>query len=189
MARTKNIIISDVHLSDGATPYSWFKDDSALKGFLSKPAKRADVKELVLLGDFFDLWLYPVNVKPWTVQQVIQQWSSGADSVIGVLKECADKLPNVFYIKGNHDMSVTAADLTPVIPKIKYITCDQYNTDHANELHVEHGHLIDMFNAPDISGDAIKGLPFGYFITRLMATAQNHDTVWDHMVDAARSHL
>jgi UDP-2,3-diacylglucosamine pyrophosphatase LpxH len=185
---TKTVIISDVHLSDGPTKYSWFKDDSKLKGFLNDTAKRADVKELVLLGDIFDLWLYPVNVAPWTAKQIIQKWS-GADSVVSALKECANKLPDVFYINGNHDMDVTAADLALISPKIKFRTSDQYNAAHANILHLEHGHLVDMFNAPDISGDAIKGLPFGYFITRLMATANNHNDLWEELADIVSSHL
>ena len=116
---TKTVIISDVHLSNGPTDYSWFKNDSTLKGFLQNTAKRTDVKELVLLGDIFDLWLYPVNVKPWTAQQIIQQWDNGTDSVVSALRECADKLPDVFYINGNHDMGVTKTDLTLISPKIK----------------------------------------------------------------------
>jgi UDP-2,3-diacylglucosamine pyrophosphatase LpxH len=81
MPGTKTVIISDVHLSNGANNYSWFKDDSKFKEFLKETAQRSDVKELVLLGDIFDLWLYPIDVAPWTAQQVIQQWS-GPNSVL-----------------------------------------------------------------------------------------------------------
>ncbi len=50
--------------------------------------------------------------------------------------------------------------------------------------------MVDMFNAPDISGDGIKGLPFGYFITRLVATAQkNHDEIWAALLKLIMSHF
>jgi len=185
----KTLIISDVHLSDGSTKYSWFKDDSKLKGFLNETANRSDVKELVLLGDIFDLWLYPVNTVPLTAQQIIQHWNNGADSVVSALKACANKLPNVFYINGNHDMAVTAADIALISPKIKWISSEQYNATHANTLHLEHGNLVDMFNAPDISNDPIKGLPFGYFITRLVATANNHIEVWKALSGQVESYF
>ncbi len=35
-----------------------------------------------------------------------------------------------------------------------------------------------MFNAPDTSGDTIGGYPLGYFITRLVATAEDQGRVW-----------
>ncbi|MCI5150798.1 MAG: hypothetical protein D3916_15690 [Candidatus Electrothrix sp. MAN1_4] len=188
MSKNKTVVISDVHLSNGSNNYSWFKDDTKLKGFLNEIAERADIKELVLLGDIFDLWLYPIDEIPWTAEQIIQHWS-GSNSVVSALKKCADKLPDVYYINGNHDMGVTAADLALISPKMKFRTADQYNADHANKVQFEHGNLVDIFNAPDISGNSINGLPFGYFITRLVATAQNHDTLWDEIADIVRSYL
>jgi UDP-2,3-diacylglucosamine pyrophosphatase LpxH len=185
---TKTVIISDVHLSNGSTNYSWFTNDSTLKGFLNDTAQRTDVKELVLLGDIFDLWLYPTNIAPWTTQQIIQKWS-GPNSVVSALRGCADKLPDVFYINGNHDMGVTAADLALISPKIKFLTSEQYNATHAPTLHLEHGHLVDMFNAPDSSDDTINGLPFGYFITRLVATASNDNEIWKKLADTVKFHF
>ncbi|CAK8715465.1 MAG: Calcineurin-like phosphoesterase [Candidatus Electronema aureum] len=184
MAQSKIVIISDVHLSDGQS-YSWFKDDSTLKGFLNQTAHDPQVKELVLLGDVFDVWLYPIQVAPWDAKKIIQKWSG----IITALQSCAAKLPKVYYINGNHDMGVTQADLSLISPNIEVISATQYNAQHPNTLHLEHGHLVDMFNAPDISGDPIQGLPFGYFVTRLVATAGNHDEIWNALSDIVKSHF
>jgi hypothetical protein len=46
-----------------------------------------------------------------------------------------------------------------------------------------------MFNAPDSSDDTINGLPFGYFITRLVATANNQNAVWNALSKLVTSHF
>ncbi|WP_417911996.1 hypothetical protein [Candidatus Electronema sp. TJ] len=179
MEQSKIVVISDAHLSDEES-WSWFNRQSGerLKGFLKQTANDAKVRELVLLGDIFELWLFPIHVMPWSAAQIIQHWSSGPDSVIAALRECADRLPQVSYLCGNHDMGVTQADLDLISPKIRWIKTDYYNAGHPGALHLEHGHLVDIFNAPDISGDPIENLPFGYFVTRLVASAGGGNEVW-----------
>lgn len=178
MERSKIVVISDVHLSDEQS-WSWFNQQSGerLKGFFRQTANDSQVKELVLLGDIFELWLFPVDVMPWSAAQIIQHWDSGPDSVIAALRDCAERLPQVSFLCGNHDMGMTQADIDLISPKIRLINTEHHTAGHPG-LHLEHGHLVDIFNAPDISGDPIENLPFGYFVTRLVASAGGGNEVW-----------
>jgi predicted phosphodiesterase len=179
MAREKTIIISDIHMSNGKS-YSWFKGANSknLTAMLNAIADGVkdefiNVKELVLLGDLFDLWLYPVTERPCTVEEII----AANEPVRKALQRCVQKIP-VYYMSGNHDMGVKAKDLKPFNAggkKIILVNTRTYKKIHQS-WHLEHGHLADMFNAPDKSGDTIGGYPLGYFMTRLAAKAPR--TVW-----------
>jgi len=71
-------------------------------------------------------------------------------------------------------MGVMQSDLKPFNScgkEIHLILTDDYNANYSGRRHLEHGHAVDMFNAPDNSGDTIGDYPLGYFITRLIATA------------------
>ena len=109
--RNKTVIMSDIHISNGAD-YAWFVDPypEYLLGMLSDVASDSTVSELVLLGDTFDLWLYPVDVVPWTVSQILQANSAIQDALLS----CVANIPSVFYINGNHDLKVTQEDLQPL---------------------------------------------------------------------------
>ncbi|MGO9116468.1 MAG: metallophosphoesterase [Desulfomonilaceae bacterium] len=178
----KTIVISDVHISNGAE-YSWFQQSNRrdLSAMLTKIADDPSVAELVLLGDLFDLWLYPVDVVPWTVSQIIQANPSVRDA----LQRCVKQLPDVYYMNGNHDMAVVPGDLDPFAgggKRIQVVTPDWYNQKYDGERHLQHGHEIDMFNAPPEDGtDPIDGFPLGYFMTRLSVKAPR--TVWLNLQD------
>jgi UDP-2,3-diacylglucosamine pyrophosphatase LpxH len=128
----------------------------------------------VLLGDFFDLWLYPIDVLPATVSDIIQAKANGW--ITAALRNCVANILKVYYLAGNHDMGVMQSDLQPFNScgkEIHLILPDDYNANYSGRRHLEHGHAVDMFNAPDNSGDTIGDYPLGYFITRLIATASN----------------
>jgi len=77
----KMIVMSDIHMTDGES-HGWFHppySDHARDMFTAL-AERSDVSELVLLGDTFDTWLYPVNTVPYTFSRIIERWD-GAGSV------------------------------------------------------------------------------------------------------------
>ncbi len=182
-AQKKTIVISDVHISNGAN-YSWFKppnsqDLTDLLNSIADGSSEAfsNVEELVLLGDLFDLWLYPVTEMPLTVAQIIAR----NKEVTEALQRCVGKIPKVYYMNGNHDMSVKCEDLEAFNSGVNKIICidtSKYNELHAN-WHFEHGHEVDMFNAPvpkEFHDDTIGGYPLGYFMTRLGASAPS--TVW-----------
>ncbi len=183
MERTKIVVISDVHISDDAD-YSWFRSPHAgyVSGLFEMIARDEEVRELVLLGDIFDLWLYPVHVMPWQTDDIVSRWD---DTVIRALRQCAANLPEVCYLNGNHDMTVTSEDIGRIDNRT---TPAEYNQKHGNLLHLEHGNSADMFNAPDDSGDTVSGLPLGYFITRLVATADDQAKCRAEIGEVVRHH-
>ena len=172
----RTIVISDVHMSDGDDRYCWFSpSDSENLGILLNAISipSAGVEELIFLGDLFDLWLYPVDVVPWTVNQIIDKNSLVRDAI----RKCVKDIPKVCYMNGNHDMTVTEGDLEPLNfsleKRIQIINTDGYKKDHEGRRHFEHGQAADIFNAkPEKNEDTIEGLPLGYFLTRLTAGAQ-----------------
>lgn len=201
MQTTNIAVISDMHISNNAD-YSWFKNEQAsnLIKMLNYAADSSEFDELLILGDAFDLWLYPLNVAPCTFDNVISQWnntgSSSDGSVIKALENCVKNLPNVFYINGNHDMQVTKEQVESINSGDKHIqwtTPQSYMQRYDNRLHVEHGNAVDMFNAVDTSSDTLNGLPLGYYITRLVATSTDHQSkleqLGEHLFSFHKEHL
>ncbi len=77
MAKTRSLFISDVHLSsqeryndkDYPPLFSTAKKhDKRLTGFIDKfiltDAGKRTIKDVILLGDIFDLWTCPTHAKP-----------------------------------------------------------------------------------------------------------------------------
>lgn len=187
-ARQKTTVVSDIHISNGAN-YSWFLPPcpERFTAMLNKVANDADVAELILLGDLFDLWVYPVDVVPWSVSKI----AAANPSVTTALQQCVKNIPNVYYMIGNHDMEVVASDLQPFSIGGRYIqliTPDWYNGKYQNVRHLEHGNAVDMFNAPDDAPDTIGGYPLGFFITRLVATAADQPALWQGLTNLVQSH-
>jgi UDP-2,3-diacylglucosamine pyrophosphatase LpxH len=118
----------------------------------------------------FDLWVYPIDEPPWSVSRIITENPIVAEA----LQTCIRKIPAVYFVTGNHDMQIKQKDLLPFSAggkRLQLITPDWYSTKHKRQRHLEHGHAVDMFNAPDDSDDTIGNYPLGFFIARLLATA------------------
>lgn len=168
---TKRIFVSDVHLGRGA-PTDWFKPahtskfQSALQHVL---ANSDTIKDLVLLGDIFDTWIVPVREKPDPVDVI----ATRHPEIIDVLKQCGDKLSNVFYLNGNHDMGVEQSDLDAIFGAGKIQHIPRY---HAGMLYAEHGNAYALFNAPDPVADPADSLPLGYYISRIVAGHEDYET-------------
>jgi hypothetical protein len=102
------------------------------------------------------------------------------------LKLCVKNMSHVYYMNGNHGMAVKETDLGRFScggNKIEIVTPDWYEQEHKGTRRFEHGHAVDMFNAPvekKDTDDTIGGYPLGYFITRLSVT---HPTVWEEVRD------
>lgn len=166
---TKRIFISDIHLGRGE-PTDWFKDShkSLLLGALKHVSDNSnDMKDLVLLGDVFDTWVMPIDKSPPTVSEI----AAYHRDIIEAISQCAGKIANVFYLNGNHDMSVSQADLDTVFGAGKVKKIVKYQ---AGLLYAEHGNRFAMFNAPDPEADPIDCLPLGYFISRLVAGHEDY---------------
>jgi UDP-2,3-diacylglucosamine pyrophosphatase LpxH len=164
--QTKRIFVSDVHLGRGES-WDWYQPSkhkaNLVSGLEHVLANAGTIKDLVLLGDIFDTWMAPVHKDPATMSQIIE----ANPEVMKLLAECANKLTNVFYVNGNHDMLTEQRDLDKITGdgrRIKLI-----NRYHAGMLYAEHGNRYAMFNAPDRLHDPGQGLPLGYYITRILA--------------------
>jgi len=119
------IFISDLHLGDG-TRTDDFSRDSQLLEFLGFAENEAE--ELIILGDFLELWQADLD-------RVLFRHSE----VINKLLSLKSKL-NLTYVIGNHDY----------IPFVKFVKsgvgiCLEYRDPEAGIV-AEHGHRYDIFN-------------------------------------------
>jgi hypothetical protein len=88
-------------------------------------------------------------------------------------------------------MGVMQKDLEPFNSggkKIQLVSADYYNSKYKNFRHLEHGHAVDIFNAPDNSDDTIGNYPLGFFITRFVATAADQSAVWQALKELLQAH-
>lgn len=171
MRDIKRVFISDIHMAsheavtpaEGKHPYGWLSPADALRlGEFLRSSAIADCQELFIVGDGIDVWTCPYDIKPPTPAEIIN--APHNRPIVDGLRAFADKPDHrVFYLKGNHDHSVTAEDARLLVPGIIY-------GPHYEEypLRVYHGHEEALFNAEDPAG---RKFPLGYFITRLTATA------------------
>ncbi len=173
MSATRRIFISDVHIGlRGQAKWlkrQWFQNRHVnnLVCLLDEIATQGDsIKDLVLLGDFFETWMAPVDIVPPTIEDVLKY--QGNQKIFKTLRKCVKNLTNVFYLNGNHDMHVGSDDIAKLAvngKKIRHIPRYQ-----SGLLYAEHGSRFAMFNARDKLHDPLDGYPLGYFITRILAT-------------------
>jgi UDP-2,3-diacylglucosamine pyrophosphatase LpxH len=182
--RTKRIFISDIHLGDkrsmnGERPYCWIKKNiKPLARFLDEQRTAPDVKEVIILGDLFDDWVVPTDIKPLASFEDIFSTDENK-AVIDSLKALA--APNcpvkLAYVPGNHDMNMTfdiagvKAFMEENFPGIRVIWDGDGNMGAYSVANIaaEHGHRYGLFNAPDTWTHPNSCLPIGYFITRVIA--------------------
>jgi len=176
---TRKLFLSDTHISAGwglsgspkATPHSWewfsAGDQARLKSFFEWAAKRTDIDEVILLGDAFDNWIFPHDIQPPTLLDILQ--SANAAPLVQAINALADKI-QVLLLPGNHDLTLAPTDVQAVLPKVIFGGRGQDNPYFSwGRLRAEHGHSYCLFNAPDPLRP--NNLPLGYFISRLVATA------------------
>lgn len=166
--KLKTLFVSDIHLST-RNESAWFnieKEGPYLIEFFKYLQKRfekeKDIKELVLLGDIFDLWVIPHDQEPISFDQIIKDQKD----VLAAIREAARKVP-MLYVNGNHDFRVDDQMLREALgPKVRRIG-DSYRR---RNIHAEHGHRYALFNRPDTKNGGPENLPLGYFISRLHAS-------------------
>jgi UDP-2,3-diacylglucosamine pyrophosphatase LpxH len=159
MSKTRRLFISDMHLGDEGD-----KHRPNLLAFLRWAGQQDDVKDLVLLGDVFDTWTFPMATTPPDFRTIARDHGD----IVDAIRSCARGVQNVFYVTGNHDALLTQDDLDAIFGTgvVRWIT--RYN---AGLLYAEHGNRFSMLNAPDKLHDPADGYPLGYFMTRLAATS------------------
>jgi hypothetical protein len=168
------VVLSDVHIGNNA-PTCWYQAAvherplaEALAWIL---ARRNIVREVVLLGDMFDVWTYPPSVRPPSMQEII-----AANPTLlgprGPLAAVVRALPGqVRLLLGNHDGSLTRADIDllnrSLGERIELVTDPVRVVTGASGARTvfSHGHHWCMFNAPD-ARSRWATIPIGHFITR-----------------------
>jgi UDP-2,3-diacylglucosamine pyrophosphatase LpxH len=172
--RNKLVFISDIHLNVAAN-YSWMTQHiEPLADFLRELNSRADVAELIILGDLLDEWVAPTEVVPQDFAEVL---ATGVNApVIGALQDISlNSDMQVTYVTGNHDLlsfeDANKAVIATTFPGMNIVSdypgLGSYSKDQV--LWAEHGHRYCLFNAPDIWSREGGHLPLGYFISRLAA--------------------
>jgi UDP-2,3-diacylglucosamine pyrophosphatase LpxH len=170
MPRTKRVFISDIHQNakkayeDG---FSWYVPNShgpRLLQFLEKEilAKARRIKDLVLLGDIFDGWVWPCDPVPAEWIEIVRANLDFCDRIAEISKAGV----NVFWSPGNHDYDIPKWVLQRHLPYVHEIAAYK----GAGRVHAEHGHLHSLFNCMDWLNDPAYGLPIGYYITRFATT-------------------
>ncbi len=167
------VVLSDIHIGNGA-PTTWYQQ-SVHEPYLLKALEwieqRGDVQELILLGDLFDIWTYPPSVRPPTVAQIIAA-NPKALGPGGALARAIAKVPRASFLLGNHDCTLTPADIATLQAAVGPITLvepvHELTGSTGAKTVFSHGHLWTMFNAPDES-TPFKPMPVGHFVTRAFA--------------------
>ena len=119
------IFISDLHLGDGSRTDDFHRDKEFLE-FLE--FAEAEAQELIILGDFLELWQADLD-------RVLFKHSH----IISKLLSLRNKI-NITYVIGNHDY----------IPFIKFanlgVSIKLEYRDIQYGIIAEHGHVYDIFN-------------------------------------------
>lgn len=191
------VVISDLHLGANLD-YAETKNNLApLEHFLGKVRASKNVSELVIAGDLLDEWFVPANVNTYNgkdqsdfVQRIAIANKGVFDAFNRIIQ---DGNILVTYVPGNHDLTITAANVASILPGIHQARDEMqglgtYSPASHPEIAIEHGHRYNFFCAPDpISNkDIAPGsiMPPGYFFTRIAAlhVVQNCNTPGDTML-------
>ncbi len=182
--RTKRIFISDIHMGDeesispleanGLYPYCWFYGErpQMLADFLQLMLKDPGVKDIVILGDLFDEWVYPTQLDPApplpdTQFHRIAKAKQNIPVIESLKAVAANPDVNLVYVPGNHDMLLTKDILTDIIPGIDYRGTALGKGAYIEDgIAAEHGSYYCLFNAPDSYSHPDHNLPLGFFVSR-----------------------
>jgi UDP-2,3-diacylglucosamine pyrophosphatase LpxH len=190
----KRIYIADIHMNAGrgfkksnsVHPYEWLGKEEANRfaKFLEYLNDSATIREVVILGDLMDDWVYPVNEEPPSLQDILD--ASINKNIFQALRKLSqNEKINVLYLPGNHDMGATKELIAKNFPGKKNSqknsqknsrgmvfggTALNNSVYRTSRLRAEHGSAHAMFNAPDAINSPGSRLPLGYFISRVIAT-------------------
>lgn len=177
----KIVVISDIHLGIDDRYTETLTNRPLLVDFLQSLQNTADVRELVINGDFLDDWYLPVYYPAYTdVAQFYREAIKTNQAVFDELNSIIQSGIKVVYIPGNHDITLIADVLQEALPGLVQARDAEglgvYYTGDRNEIAIEHGHRYDVFSAPDtitnaeLCGNDDTILPAGYFYARYAAT-------------------
>jgi UDP-2,3-diacylglucosamine pyrophosphatase LpxH len=178
--RNMIVVMSDLHLGADLTYAECSKNLGSLEKLLKQIKAAPNVKELVIAGDMLDEWFVPANVDTYQgkdqadfVKRIAATNKGVIDAFNSIIQE---KKIRVTYVPGNHDLTITAANVENILPGInqardKELGLGTYSPADIPKMAIEHGHRYNFFCAPDpISNQDIAPgtiLPPGYFYTRI----------------------
>ena len=180
--RNMIVIISDLHLG-ADTSYSECKVNlGPLEKLLNQIKVAPNVKELVIGGDLVDEWYVPATTDTYQgkdqadfVKRLATVNKGVFDAFNSIIRE---ENILVTYVPGNHDLTITAANIESILPGINQardnvLGLGTYSPNGHPEIAIEHGHRYNFFCAPDpfSNQDIAPGtiMPPGYFYTRMAA--------------------
>ncbi len=176
------VVISDLHLG-ADLKYAECKDNlGALEKLLKQIKASPNVKELVIAGDLIDEWFVPATTDTYQgknqadfVRRLAIANKGVFDALNSIIRE---GVILVTYVPGNHDLTITAANIESVLPGINQardaaLGLGTYSPVGCPVVAIEHGHRYNFFCAPDpISNQQVAPgtiMPPGYFFTRIAA--------------------
>ena len=178
--RNMIVVMSDLRLGADLTYAECNKNLGSLEKLLKQIQAAPNVRELVIAGDMFDEWFVPANVDTYQgkdqtafVKRIAATNKGVFDAINNIIQE---KKILVTYVPGNHDLTITAANVESVLPGINQARDNEqglgtYLPADCPKIAIEHGHRYNFFCAPDpISNQDIAPgtiLPPGYFYTRI----------------------
>ena len=179
--RNKVVVISDLHLGIEDKYSETVSNLPFLTEFLQRLKNTADVRELVIAGDFLDEWFLPVYYPSYTDQtQFYKDVIANNQDIVDQFNSVIESGIKLVYVAGNHDMTLEEQVLQEAIPELVQARdakgLGTYYTGDRNEIVIEHGHRYDVFSAPDtvtnaeLTGNDETIYPAGYFYARYAAT-------------------
>lgn len=180
--RNMIVIISDLHLGADLNYAECKNNLPSLEKLLKQIKAAPDVKELVIAGDLLDEWFVPATTDTYQGKDQadfvrrIATANKGVFDAINSIIQAGNIL--VTYVPGNHDLTITAANIESILPGInqardEVLGLGTYSPVDYPAIAIEHGHRYNFFCAPDpISNQVIAPgtiLPPGYFFTRIGA--------------------
>jgi len=180
--RNRIIVFSDLHLGANLAFAECKNNLPSLEKLLKQIKTAPNVKELVIAGDLFDEWFVPATTDTYQgkdqadfVRRIATANKGVFDAINSIIQE--DNIV-VTYVPGNHDLTITAANIESVLPGINQardamLGLGTYSPVDYPKIAIEHGHRYNFFCAPDpISNQDIAPgsiMPPGYFFTRIAA--------------------
>jgi Calcineurin-like phosphoesterase len=200
-ANSQAVVLSDIHIGNGAKT-CWYQPtvhhdylQAALEWIVSH---RDAVREVILLGDVFDVWTYEPSVRPPTMSDIITH-NLKLLGPAGPFAKLVKALPGrVRLLLGNHDGTLTPGDIATLnaslggdVAKgeaINLVTCPvlvlRAGGADGTAVAFTHGHHWCMFNAPD-EQSPWHTLPVGHLVSRAIAYRVARDLAKQNLPNAA----
>lgn len=192
--RNMIVVLSDIHLGADLSYAECKNNLAALEKLLKQIKVSPNVKEIVIGGDLIDEWFVPATTNTYQgLDQAdfvrrIAATNSGVFAALNSIIQEGQIL--VTYVPGNHDLTISAANIESVFPGINQardaaLGLGTYSPVDYPKIAIEHGHRYNFFCAPDpISNQNVAPgtiMPPGYFFTRIatLCVIQGHPAPGD----------